>query len=351
MIPDGPGRFKGPTPVAQVRRSRGWGRHRTAPDQGPADPTRSGRRRRSSPHCQCRAQAPGSPGAPASQVVAARLPVAAGCAPRRLRARPSGPAPTLTLPRSRERATKPRLNLPREPGPGILPLQPAATAHRRSPPGSWPPDQRALDPAEAEVQAGRPRPRKRDGPGIASTRQPINRRTTRKWQAQDARPLVEGLPRGVVARPSDHADAAILLPADQVAVPARHHQPEQRWTEFGRFELGGENMSRQVTDADDRQLARPGNLRDDAAEGCVELILRPDDIRQKPRSTRHNGRGRFIAGGLDRQEAPVRGGYCGVLVSSPSKSSVCTMSLNRFLKLGAWIESDHMTIASSLLSV
>jgi len=162
-------------------------------------------------------------------------------------------------------------------------------------------------------------------------------------------------------------------------------------------------MSRQVTDADDRQLARPGNrlshvdpdqqaahesgaaghrdaidllpagpggfegsfdhgdqrlqvgasgnLRDDAAEGGVELILRPDDIRQKPRSTRHNGRGRFIAGGLDRQEAPVRGGYCGVLVSSPSKSSVCKMSLKRFLKLGAWIESDHMTIASSLLSV
>src|SRR5438128_3247498 len=264
-------------------------------------------------------------------------------------------------------------------------------------------EQRGLDAAEAEVEAGCTRSRKSDSPRIARCRELVNRRAAGEWQTEDPRTLVEGLPCCIVEGAANHRDVAVLLAADKVAVPARHHEAEQRRTQLRLLKLSGEDVSGQVTDADDRQFARPGNrlrhvdpdqqaahqagtaghgdridllpagagglersfdhrdeglqvrarrdLRNDAAEGGVQLILRPDDIRQKPWSTRHNGRGRFIAGGLDRQDAPVGGGYWGVLVSSPSKSSVCRMSLNRFLKLGAWIESDHMTIASSLLSV
>jgi len=89
----------------------------------------------------------------------------------------------------------------------------------------------------------------------------------------------------------------------------------------------------------------------DTTKGRVQGILGTDHVRQQA-GTVDNNRGRgFVTGGLDRQDAPVRQGYWGELVSSPSISSVCRMSLNRFLKLGAWIESDHITMASSLLSV
>ena len=93
------------------------------------------------------------------------------------------------------------------------------------------------------------------------------------------------------------------------------------------------------------------NFRNDAAEGRVERILGADHVRQQSRTRLDDGRRRLIARGFDRQDAPVGDGYCGVLRSSPSISSVSRISRKRFLKLAAWIESDHITIASSLLSV
>ena len=182
-----------------------------------------------------------------------------------------------------------------------------------------------------------------------------------------------------------------------------HHQAKRRRTEVWFLELGGEDMGRQVADTDHRQLARPGDrlpeidahqqaanqarasghgdtvdllpacgrvlqcpldhrdqclqmrargdLRHHASVGRVQGILGANDIGEQPRTAGDDRRGGFITGGLDRQDAPVRRGYCGVLLSSPSISSLWRMSLNRFLKPGAWIESDHITIASSLLSV
>ena len=97
---------------------------------------------------------------------------------------------------------------------------------------------------------------------------------------------------------------------------------------------------------------RPGGeLGHDPAIGRVQRILRTDHVRQQRRAGGDDRRGRLIAGRLDRQDAAAVIDYCGVLRSSPSISSVSMISRNRFLKLGAWIESDHMTIASSLLSV
>src|SRR5207245_1099695 len=104
-------------------------------------------------------------------------------------------------------------------------------------------EQGSLDAAEAEVEAGCARPREGDCPRIARRRQLVNRRTAGEWQTQDPRALVERLPRRVVPGAPDHRDAAVLLPADQVAVPARNHQSEQRWTQLRLFELGGEDVS------------------------------------------------------------------------------------------------------------
>src|SRR2546421_379203 len=94
-----------------------------------------------------------------------------------------------------------------------------------------------------------------------------------------------------------------------------------------------------------------GKFGHDAAVGCVQGILRTDHVREQRRAGGDDRRGGLVAGRLDRQDAAVVVDYCGVLRSSPSISSVSAISRNRFLKLGAWIESDHMTIASSLLSV
>jgi hypothetical protein len=94
-----------------------------------------------------------------------------------------------------------------------------------------------------------------------------------------------------------------------------------------------------------------GQLGDDPAVRRVQRILRPDDVGEQARTVGYDSRCGFIARGLDRQDAPGVGDYSGVLLSSPSISSVAMMSLKRFLKVGDWIESDHITIASSLLSV
>ena len=96
----------------------------------------------------------------------------------------------------------------------------------------------------------------------------------------------------------------------------------------------------------------PGReLGDDPAVGRVQRILRADDVGEQAGAVGDYRRCGFITGCLDRQDAPGAGDYSGVLLSSPSISSVCMMSLKRFLKVGDWIESDHITIASSLLSV
>ena len=94
-----------------------------------------------------------------------------------------------------------------------------------------------------------------------------------------------------------------------------------------------------------------GELGHDPAVGRVQGILRTDHVRKQRRAGSDDRRRRLVAGRLDRQDAAAVVDYCGVLRSSPSISSVSTISWNRFLKLVAWMESDHMTIASSLLSV
>jgi hypothetical protein len=94
-----------------------------------------------------------------------------------------------------------------------------------------------------------------------------------------------------------------------------------------------------------------GELGDDPAVGGVQRVLRADDVGEQARAVSNDRRGGFITGCLDRQDAPSVGDYSGVLLSSPSISRVCMMSLKRFLKVGDWIESDHITMASSLLSV
>ena len=111
-------------------------------------------------------------------------------------------------------------------------------------------------------------------------------------------------------------------------------------------------LERTLDDRDQRLQVGPGRqLRDDPAVGGVQRVLRADDVREQAWAIANHRRRGFITGCLDRQDAPGVGDYSGVLLSSPSISSVCMMSLKRFLKLDDWIESDHMTIASSLLSV
>src|SRR5207248_6892557 len=117
--------------------------------------------------------------------------------------------------------------------------------------------QRCLDAAEAKVEARGTGSRKADRPRIAGRGQRVDRRAAGERQTENARALVEGLPRRVIDRPADHRDAAVLLPSDQVAVTAGHDQSEDRWPEIRLLEQGGEDMGGQMTDADHRQFARP----------------------------------------------------------------------------------------------
>src|SRR2546430_8002621 len=94
---------------------------------------------------------------------------------------------------------------------------------------------------------------------IARRRQRIDCRTAGERQTENAGPLVERLARRVIDRPADHRDAAVLLPSDQVTVAPGHDQSEDRRAEVRLLEQPGEDMGGEVTDADHRQLARPGD--------------------------------------------------------------------------------------------
>src|SRR5204863_5893721 len=61
-----------------------------------------------------------------------------------------------------------------------------------------------------------------------------------------------------IDRPADHGDTAVFLPTNQVAVTPGHDQPEDRRVEVRLLEQPGEDVGGEVTDADHRQLARPG---------------------------------------------------------------------------------------------
>jgi len=47
------------------------------------------------------------------------------------------------------------------------------------------------------------------------------------------------------------------------------------------------------------------DFRDDATEGRVQRFLRSNYVGQRARSAGDDGRGRLVAGGFDRQDAPV----------------------------------------------
>src|SRR5207248_1406681 len=120
-------------------------------------------------------------------------------------------------------------------------------------------ERRRIGATEPEVAARWPRPWEGQGTWIALLGETVDGRPAGKGQPENARALIECLAGGIVASPSNHVNGAVCTPADEVAVTARHHETQHRRTELRFFQLAGEDVRREVTDTNNRKLARPGD--------------------------------------------------------------------------------------------
>src|SRR4029077_5651976 len=100
-----------------------------------------------------------------------------------------------------------------------------------------------------------------------------------------------------------------------------------------------------------------GQLGDHAAERLVQVDLRVDHVGEyAPPARDHRNRG-FVAAGLDAQGQPRLVYYSPSRVMSSRRRPLTSASIRSRLdsyarrKRGEWIESDHITMASSPLSV
>jgi len=97
-------------------------------------------------------------------------------------------------------------------------------------------------------------------------------------------------------------------------------------------------------------------LGNDSAEVLVQLDLRVDDVGQNPPAALYQGDRRLVAAGFDSEDEGRF--YCGspLVISSrrrPRTSASIRSRLASYARRnrGEWMESDHITIASSPLSV
>src|SRR5258708_36933133 len=97
-----------------------------------------------------------------------------------------------------------------------------------------------------------------------------------------------------------------------------------------------------------------GQLGDDPAEFLVQLDLGVDDVAEDPATTVHDRDRSFVAAGLDPEGERA---YWSPLVKRTRRRPLTSESIrSRFVSYarrnrGEWVESDHITIASSPLSV
>ncbi len=215
-------------------------------------------------------------------------------------------------------------------------------------------DERRLQPAEAEIEAGVAghRDRHLERGRVALLGQLLQRRPARVAEPEQPRRLVEGLAGGVIEGLAQDLVAPVVPHPRQQGVPAAGDEAEEGRLERLRLEEVGGDVALQVVDRDQRQpprrgdrlrgadpdqegadQARPGgdrdrldlaqldlglgerrldhrrgqfevvargDLGDDAAEVGVRGGLRGDQVREDPRPVEH-GRAGVVAGGLDRE--------------------------------------------------
>ena len=141
-------------------------------------------------------------------------------------------------------------------------------------------DERRLQAAEAEVEAGVAghRDRQLEGLGVAVRGQPFERRAARVAEAEQAGDLVEGLAGGVVERVPEDLVAGVVADRGQHRVAAAGDQAEEgRLERLGLEEVGGD-VPLQVVDRDQRQAARRG----DRLRGADPDQQRADQARARP---------------------------------------------------------------------
>ena len=97
-----------------------------------------------------------------------------------------------------------------------------------------------------------------------------------------------------------------------------------------------------------------GQLGDDASKTRVQVDLRMDDVREDMPSALDQGDRGLVTGGLDPEGESFAGQFC-VRRSRlrPWTSASIRSRFDSYARrnLGEWMESDHITIASSPLSV
>ena len=122
-------------------------------------------------------------------------------------------------------------------------------------------DERRLQTAEAEVEAGVARHRQRQ---LEPLRVPLfgellQRRPAGEAEPEQAGDLVEGLAGGVVERLAEHLVAAVVADAGEQRVAAAGEEAEEGRLERLRGEEVGGDVPLQVVDRDQRQPARRGD--------------------------------------------------------------------------------------------
>ena len=118
-------------------------------------------------------------------------------------------------------------------------------------------EERGLQPREREVEPRDLGNREREGLSVAVLREPIDRRAARVAEAEQPRTLVERLPRRVVECRPEQLVRTALPHGQQLRMAAAREQAEERRLDLDRVEIKRGNVSVEVVDWDQRQLARP----------------------------------------------------------------------------------------------
>ena len=243
----------------------------------------------------------------------------------------------------------------------------------------------------------------REPGGITRRRDPLDRRTARVLQAEEAGDLVEGFACGVVPGGRQPFGDAVLAEHDALGVSTADQQGQVRRLQVGVGEPCAVHVPGEVRDADDRkpagqrgaggvhgaddqasgepgtsghgdgvdgvpaagdrrkrglddggeplEVGARGQLGDDTAVDRVQGNLRRHHRRTHVTAVGKHRRCGLVAGGFDGQEVQADGYSIEGPPPTPATSRPLRIATKPRLNPGAWMLSLHMITASSPLSV
>src|SRR5207248_5847661 len=118
-------------------------------------------------------------------------------------------------------------------------------------------EERRLHAREGEVEAVEARDRKAVRLRVALAREPVDLGAAGVAQAEQARALVERLPRRVVDRRAEPPCPAALLHLEQERVPSGGEQADEGRLDRRGLEVEGRDVAVEVVDRDERQPPPP----------------------------------------------------------------------------------------------